>query len=157
MSRTFPRLPDILSNTLSPGEAFATIGRVMNFRVTARDNRGGYAYDTLKVTIPDFVGSFIVKAPGGGVTWVAGTRQIIRWDVANTSRAPVSCMGVTILLSTDGGNTYPNVLAASTSNDGSEVITVPNIATSGARIKIEAIGNVFFNISNSNFTIALKP
>ena len=64
-----------------------------------------------------------------------------------------------ISLSTDGGLTYPHVLAASTPNDGSEAVTIPHFATSSARVKIEALGNVFFDVSNANFTITdtLKP
>jgi hypothetical protein len=60
---------------------------------------------------------------------------------------------IKISLSTDGGFTWPITLAAATPNDGSQVVTLPNISTTLARIKIEAIGNVFFDISNVNFTI----
>ena len=36
---------------------------------------------------------------------------------------------------------------------------VPNIATTTARVKVEAVGNVFFDVSNANFTITdtVKP
>ena len=54
----------------------------------------------------------------------------------------------------DGGNSFPIVLVASTANDGSEAITVPSLLTSLARVKVEAVGNVFFDISNVNFTVA---
>ena len=56
-------------------------------------------------------------------------------------------------MSTDGGQTFPTVLIASTPNDGSQALTIPNTATSTARIKVEAVGNIFFDISNTNFTI----
>jgi uncharacterized phosphosugar-binding protein len=69
----------------------------------------------------------------------------------------VNCASVNILLSTDGGNTFPTVLASATANDGSEVITVPSTPGSTNRIKVEAVGNIFFDISNSNFTIGAAP
>ena len=58
-----------------------------------------------------------------------------------------------ISLSTDGGLTYPTVLAATTPNDGSQLVTLPNINTTTARIKVEAVDNYFFDINDANFTI----
>jgi putative Ig domain-containing protein len=49
------------------------------------------------------------------------------------------------------------VLAASTPNDGSESVTLPNIGTATARVKVEAVGNIFFDLSNSNFTVQALP
>ena len=59
-----------------------------------------------------------------------------------------------ISLSTDGGHTYPYVLAASTPNDGSEHGDAAQRRHDQARVKIEAVGNIFFDISNADFTIA---
>ena len=77
----------------------------------------------------------------------------VTWSVANTTAAPVSAANVKISLSTDGGNTFPTVLTASTANNGSATVTVPNVSTTTARIKVEAVGNIFFDISDANFTI----
>ena len=58
-----------------------------------------------------------------------------------------------LLLSIDGGNSFPFTLASSTPNTGAATITVPNTPTSSARVKVEAIDNIFFNISLPNFRI----
>ena len=62
---------------------------------------------------------------------------------------------VKISLSTDGGNTFPTVLAASTANDGSESVLIPDMPTTTARIKVEAVGNIYFDISDT--ISALSP
>ena len=46
-----------------------------------------------------------------------------------TWNASGNAANVKISLSTDGGNTFPTVLAASTANDGSESVLVPNTVT----------------------------
>jgi hypothetical protein len=155
-SRTFPKLSDILNNTATIGELLPTTTRAMNFRVTARDNRatgGGVSSDQMVLTVTSNAGPFVVTSPNTGVAWSGGSTQSVTWNVAGTSSAPVNCSSVKISLSTDGGSSFPVVLVTSTPNDGSQSITVPNVATTSARIKVEAVGNVFFDVSNANFTI----
>jgi len=77
--------------------------------------------------------------------------------VNGTNGGSVNCAKVNILLSTDGGQTFPTVLAAATANDGSQVVTVPGTTGTTNRIKVEAVGNIFFDISNTNFTIGTPP
>jgi hypothetical protein len=134
----------------------------LNFRLTARDLRmggGGNNAADLTLTLAANAGPFLVTAPNTADSYAGGSTQTIAWNKANTDVAPVSTADVKISLSTDGGRTYPHVLAASTANDGAESVTMPNIATSDARVKIEALGNVFFDVSNANFTITdtVKP
>ncbi|HJS29932.1 MAG TPA: hypothetical protein VJ768_09945, partial [Anaerolineales bacterium] len=71
----------------------------------------------------------------------------------NTDAAPVSCANVDIRLSTDGGFTYPVSIEAGVPNDGSEQVLVPEEITTTARIQVMCSNNVFFDISNANFTI----
>ena len=134
--------------------------RVMHFRLTARDeftpdaaadHAGGLSSDDVALTIDPAAGPFLVTSLGGGGT-VAG-RVPVTWDVAGTNTAAMA-KNVRISLSTDGGVTFPTVLAASTPNDGSESVPLPNSTTSTARIKVEAVGNYFFDINDANFSIA---
>jgi hypothetical protein len=60
---------------------------------------------------------------------------------------------VKISLSTDGGLTFPMVLAASTPNDGAETVVLPDTTVASARIKIEAVGNYFYDVNDASFSI----
>jgi hypothetical protein len=155
-SRTFPQLSDILSGTSTFGESLPTTDRTMTFRVTVRDNHaggGGVNTGAMRVNVISSSGPFIVTQPSAGTNWPSGSSQTVNWNVANTSSAPVNGASVRVLLSVDGGNTFPFTLASAVPNTGAATITVPNMPTSSARIKVEAADNIFFNISPSNFTI----
>ena len=153
-SRIVPRLSNLLANTFAFGEQLPNTNRTVHFRCTARDNRagnGGVNFDDMNITVTTAAGPFQVTSPNTAVSW-SGV-QTVTWDVASTTAAPVSCANVRILLSTDGGNTWPTELLASTPNDGSEAVALPNITTTTARIRVEAVGNIFFDISNVNFSV----
>lgn len=155
-SRTFPQLSDVLSGTATFGESLPITTRTMNFRVTVRDNHsggGGVNSDTMRVNVRADSGPFVVTGLGSSTTWTAGSTQTVTWNVANTASAPINCANVRILLSVDGGNTFPHTLASSTPNSGTATINVPNAPTAAARVKVEAIGNIFFSISLPSFTI----
>lgn len=165
-TRFFPSLPFILNNANVPpsttsgfltGELLPAITRTMNFQVIVRDNRangGGINTATATVNVSGSpIGPFLVTAPNTAVSWAGNSAQNVTWDVAGTTGAPVSAANVKISLSTDGGQTFPTTILASTPNDGTESVTIPNIGTTTARIKVEAVGNIFFDISNVNFTI----
>ncbi|MBL0357411.1 MAG: fibronectin type III domain-containing protein [Chitinophagaceae bacterium] len=173
-TRYFPKLATILAGALISGplsggdagantEALSSVARTLNFRLTVRDNApysstapvsvGQTQFTDMVVTVNSASGPFAVSAPNTAVSYAGNSTQTITWSVASTTAAPVSCANVKISLSTDGGQTFPTVLAASTPNDGTEALVIPNTPTTTARIKIEAVGNIFFDISNTNFTI----
>ncbi len=155
--RYFPKLSNILNNNQTIGEILPTYTRTLTFRLTVRDNKaggGGVNYAQMQtINVTSTAGPFLVTQPNTNVTWMGNSIYTVTWNVANTSVAPVSVSQVNILLSTDGGNNFTAVLISNTANDGSEDIFLPNIPTTQARIKVEAVGNVFFDLSNVNFTI----
>jgi hypothetical protein len=172
-TRTFPRLSTILAglfvtptlggDAIADVEALSSVSRTLNFRLTVRDNRpyvtgstiGQTQFTDTTVTVTNTAGPFRVTAQDSLIApnWQGNSQQTVTWNVANTTLAPVSTANVNILLSTDGGQTFPTVLAANTPNDGTEIITVPNTPTTQARLKVEAVGNIFFDISNVDFSI----
>ncbi|MGS2760746.1 reprolysin-like metallopeptidase [Sinomicrobium sp. M5D2P9] len=158
--RYFPALSTVLTgSTSSQWEVVPNVGRTMNFRLTVRDNRAGGAAnnsDDMSVTVDGNSGPFAVTSPNSNVNWEIGTTQTVTWDVAGSNSTPVNCQNVNILLSADGGNTF-SVLASGVPNTGSADITVPDSPGNQNRIKVEAAGNIFYDISNTNFTISDEP
>lgn len=155
-ARTFPKLSHIISNTASLGERLPTTTRDMNFRVTVRDNEvdgGGVNSDDMVVHAVNTGDAFEVIAPNFPVTWDGGSTHEILWDVAGTDANGINVQNVRILMSIDGGQTFNIVLADSVPNTGSAEVVMTNVSTSQARIKIEAIGNIFFCVSWYNFTL----
>jgi hypothetical protein len=169
-TRTFPRLNSILANTTNantgtcpalPGaidcwsEFLPTVGRQMKFRVSVRDNHAGAGgVNTADTTVTvAATAPFRVTAPDTAVSLPGSSTQTVTWNVSGTDTAPVNAANVNILLSTDGGLTFPQALASNTPNDGNQAVTLPEVATTQARVKVEAAGNVFFDVSDADFTI----
>jgi hypothetical protein len=156
-SRYFPRLSIIKTGATSwQWEAIPNVARTLNFRLTVRDNvagGGANSSDDMIVTVNGTAGPFLVSTPNTNLTWNAGTFQTVTWDVAGTTAAPISCTNVDILLSTDGGDTYPIILASGVTNDGSHDIIVPDNQGLNNRIMVKASNNIFFDISNTDFII----
>jgi uncharacterized repeat protein (TIGR01451 family) len=161
-SRTFPQISDIVNNTQTIGEILPTYARDLTFRLTVRDNHvspsaGGVSHDTIAFEVTDQAGPFLVNQPNTAVNWQIGTLQEVIWDVAGTDLPPVSCSSVDILLSSDGGYTFPQLLASGADNDGMHYVPVPDLLTSSARVRVECANNIFFDISNTDFTIVPGP
>ncbi len=134
--------------------------RVMHFRLSARDeftpdvaadHAGGLSTGNVALTINPAAGPFLVTSQATSAA--ASGVETVKWDVAGTNTAALA-QNVKISLSTDGGLTFPTVLVASTPNDGAQSVLLPNVTTSTARIKVEAVGNYFFDVNDANFSIA---
>ncbi|MES2734082.1 MAG: zinc-dependent metalloprotease family protein [Bacteroidota bacterium] len=156
--RYMPQLSDVIAGNLAPTwEVIPSVARTLKFALTVRDNKAGGGQtsdDLMTVTVNGTAGPFVVTAPNTNVTWSVGQAQTVTWNVASTNVAPVSAANVNILLSTNGGLTYPVTLVANTPNDGSQAITVPNNVSTTCRVKVEAAANIFYDISNVNFVIS---
>lgn len=155
--RVIPRLSNLINNTTAVGEKYPTTTRTLKFRATVRDNRsggGGVNTDDMQISVVNTGAPFAVTSPNSAVSWTGGSTQNVAWNVAGTTAAPINTSNVNILMSLDGGLTFPVVLLSNTPNDGSEDIVVPNLTTPTARIKVEASNSIYFDISNTNFSIS---
>lgn len=152
--RTFPNLNAIINNQTPTWEVLPSVARTLNFRLTVRDNNSNAPQTNSANAIINVgtAGPFVVTSPNSSVVWYAGETKAITWNVAGTNSATYS-QNVNIKLSTDGGFTYPITLANAVPNSGTTNIVVPNAIGKNNRIKVEAAGNIFFDISNTNFEI----
>ncbi|HBY67600.1 MAG TPA: peptidase, partial [Flavobacteriaceae bacterium] len=156
-NRYMPALSTVLNgNTESTWEVVPSVGRLLRFRLTVRDNLVGgasSASDNTIITVDGDSGPFVVTSQSNNPGWKQGTQQTITWDVAGTDAAPVDSPTVDILLSLDGIN-YDTVLIAGTPNDGSEVITVPAVDdTEDARVMVAGTDHLFYALNAADIII----
>ncbi|MBS42252.1 MAG: hypothetical protein CMH83_03560 [Nocardioides sp.] len=139
-----------------PDAAYALASGELNFRLTVRDGNdlaGGTGYDDVTLSLDPTAGPFTVDSRStSGSPTEAGATETVEWTVAGTDAASLA-PNVRILLSTDGGLTYPEVLAESTPNDGEQAVVLPDVNTEQARIRVEAVDNYFFGVNGADFTI----
>tara|TARA_R110001632_G_scaffold43376_1_gene109855 strand:+ start:12339 stop:14558 length:2220 start_codon:yes stop_codon:yes gene_type:complete len=155
-NRYMPALSTIIAgNTSTDWEVLPSVARELDFALTVRDNNPGgsaSARDDIRVTVTD-ADPFTVELPNTAVVWEGLTTQTVTWNKGTTDTAPINCSFVTIKLSTDGGLTFPITILSNTPNDGSQDIVVPDNPTTEARIMIEAVDNLFYNVNAIDFTI----
>jgi len=150
--RYVPPLSGVIQGINDPFEVLSRQNREINFQFTVRDNQGAIATDDLLINnIND--GPLFITNPGSLTT---GENADIVWD-ANGSEA--ACNNVNVLLSVDGGNTFPYNLGTSIpyADQMLSIVlptSIPN--TTMARIMVECADNdcfTFYNIS-PNFSIS---
>ncbi|MEN0046984.1 MAG: M12 family metallo-peptidase [Bacteroidota bacterium] len=159
-TRTFPALTSILngSNVGLAFEALPSVNRSMTFAFTVRDNNpigGSIVSDNIEISVENTGGAFKMTSQNAPTTLQGGIggNFNLTWDVAGTTGGNIQCAQVDILFSTDGGMTFPIILAENTSNDGSQSVMIPAQNTTQGRIKIIASDNIFFDINDADITI----
>lgn len=164
-TRVFPRMATVLGAPFAKGETWPVTTRALKFRLTVRDNHdvpGTPQFGTtvsandIQLQVTTAAGPFVVTRPNTALTWGRDIPHLVSWDVAGTHLAPVGCANVAIDLSTDGGASFGTTLAASTPNTGTATAVLPPATpdTSQARLLVRCVDNVFFDVSDADFSIA---
>lgn len=132
--------------------------RKATFRLTVRDHHlglGSTVFDEMTVHFMDTLGPLTITSPNTAeLDWATNSRQNVEWEVNGTDQEPVNCDSVTIFLSTDGGLTYPLILAEKIPNSGSFSVTIPEIAGTNNRIKVSCGQAPIFDVSDISFVIS---
>ena len=139
--------------------------RIYTFGVVVRDNNpmnGGQTRNSLPAVVETRdAGPFVITYPNniqetGQVEWYANQSQTITWDVAGTDANEINTTHVKISYTTNNGATWTPfeggvspTIPGSFPNNGSATITAPELdnTTSAFRVKIEAIGNIYYTVS----------
>ncbi len=160
--RTFPNMAFVLNNSNNPidreGEDLSNVSRTLNFRLTARDNKnggGGVHCAAVAITVDATKGPLSVTSPNTSIIIAAGASHTVTWAVNSTNSLSPN---VKILLSIDGGGSFPFILSSSTSNDGSESVVIPSNVPNSTLARIIVASNnsstaEFFDASDVNFNI----
>jgi hypothetical protein len=138
-----------------PWIAALPLSSTARIKVVAYDAAGNSGFDVSNAnfTIADGTApSVTVGAPNGGETWDIGTSYDITWTATDN----IGVVSISIVLSDDGGATYPDTLAGGEANDGVYPWLVDRPATMNARVKViarDAAGNSGADASNADFEI----
>ncbi|MGY6037836.1 reprolysin-like metallopeptidase [Aeromonas sp. AE23HZ002T15] len=152
--RTLPSLPSLLTNTLVKGEAWPTTNRMLNFRLTARDGKGGVGSDEMQIQVVNTGQAFRLTSPL--VTpLAAGHNQTIGWEVAGTNAAPINCSTVDIAMTRDEGASW-TLVAGSQPNSGSANVAIPAGSDGTARLRVACSNNLFFAISPFKLSVTQR-
>ena len=142
------------------------VARYLTFKLTVRSIFHGlgcflFPDDSVHldvVNVGNGTGFEVTSQNTEGLKYIGGSVQTVKWDVASTDAAPINAANVDIYLSVDGGNTWKYNLG-NFPNNGSAIVTLPNLdnSTIRARIKVKGSGNVFFNVNARDFAVISNP
>uniref|UniRef100_A0AAU6WRP0 GEVED domain-containing protein n=2 Tax=Chryseobacterium TaxID=59732 RepID=A0AAU6WRP0_9FLAO len=131
-------------------ETVSYIPRTLNYAVTVRDEntvRPLLVSSETTLTVGND-GPFKFSGLTTSTVLYNNAPNTITWDVANTNAAPYNASAVKIEYTTDlsNGSTWTQ-LVASTPNTGSYTVQMPSGLTGAVKLRISAVGNVFYAVS----------
>ncbi|MCP4591719.1 MAG: hypothetical protein GY842_13345 [bacterium] len=100
--------------------------------------------------------SVTVLTPDGGESWASGQAVDITWQATDD----VGVTGIDLYCSTNGGSSYPHLIATGEVNDGAYAWTAPSMWTDRYRIKVvahDADLNMGEDESDADFTVGRAP
>lgn len=151
--RYFPSLPIVMAGNLTDKTKWETVSyipRTLKYAVTVRDEnttRPMLSSSETTVTVGND-GPFKFSGLTASTVLYNNASNTITWDVANTNAAPYNTSNVKIEYTTDliNGATWTELIA-STPNTGSYTGQLPAGLTGAVKLKISAIGNIFYAVS----------
>jgi subtilisin-like proprotein convertase family protein len=160
-ARYFPRMSSVLAgSTTTAGldvtaEALSSVSRILNFRLTARDNVAGQGqtnFANMAVTVDATRGPLTVTSQNTtGTSYAPSSVQTVTWTVNSTNLLPGAAT-VDVLITTNNGVTW-STLVTNVANNGSTSVTMPATPAVNCRLMVKANGNVFFNVNSTNFAV----
>lgn len=158
--RYMPKFETVFGGALQTDwEVTPSVGRNLNFSLTVRDNRadgGQSTSDNNLISVSATAGPFAVTSQTTEEIWNTGESKTISWNVAGTTANGVNTANVQIALVDETDNVL-SILAASTPNDGSHSISVPNVTNNNARVRVAAINNIFYAINSAVISLNTTP
>ncbi len=155
--RDFPALgTQVADGPIDLSEALPCTSRIVNFRLTVRDNKSGQATADVSLTVDGASGPFRITSFNTAQTIFTTSPLIFNWDVANTNTGAVSCANVDVDLLTFSADhkTYAvTQLLSNVVNNGNQIITLPDNSNSNARFRVSCNSNYFYDISDADLII----
>lgn len=153
--RFFPKPASILTGQISEKtEPMPTVARTLNFKFTVRDNNPvseGVVWKDYSLEVTDKAGPFKLTYPETAQQFKVGQLITVKWDVANTDKAPVNCKKVNIYASYNAAirDDDPNLipLALGVDNNGAYIIRIPEKTTNLLRIIVKAADHIILTSS----------
>lgn len=158
--RYFPKLSSVMNGNLTDKQGWETVSyipRILNYAVTVRDqNAQRPMTSTAETTVTvGNQGPFKFNGLTTSSILYNNAPNTIKWEVDGTNIAPYNVANVKVDYTSDNGLNW-TTLAASVPNNGSFDVQMPGNLTGSIKLRVSAIGNIFYAVSPA-VTIGTAP